>query len=47
MLKQERRSGKDRRTGVVRRKFNEPNYKTPERRCGKDRRLGMERREYT
>ena len=38
------RSQKDRRVGVDRRKFDDPNYKGPERRSGKDRRSGVERR---
>ena len=33
-------SGKDRRSGVDRRKFNDPDYKGPERRSGRDRRSG-------
>ena len=47
MVKQEHRTGRDRRAGVDRRKFNDPNYKGTERRCGKDRRSGKERRKYT
>jgi hypothetical protein len=44
MEKMERRSRKDRRLGVDRRKFDDPNYKGRERRRGKDRRSGVERR---
>jgi hypothetical protein len=44
MEKRERRSRKDRRLGVDRRKFDDPNYKGPERRSGRDRRFGVERR---
>jgi hypothetical protein len=33
-------SGKDRRSGVDRRKFNDSDYKGPERRSGRDRRSG-------
>jgi hypothetical protein len=33
-------SGKDRRSGVDRRKFNDPDYTRPERRSGRDRRSG-------
>jgi hypothetical protein len=33
-------SGKDRRSGVDRRKFNDPDYKGPERRSGRDRKSG-------
>jgi len=39
-----KRSGEDRRSGVDRRKFNDPNYKGPERRSGQDRRSAKERR---
>jgi predicted PurR-regulated permease PerM len=39
-----RRSGKERRLGIDRRIYNNPNYKGPERRSGKDRRLSSERR---
>jgi len=39
-----KRSGEDRRSGVDRRKFNDPNYKGPERRSGQDRRSTKERR---
>ncbi|MBA7474065.1 hypothetical protein ES707_09412 [subsurface metagenome] len=42
--KEEHRSGKERRTGDNRRKFNDPNYKEPERRSGQDRRTGEDRR---
>jgi len=44
MVRQERRSGKDRRRGVNRRKFNDPNYKGPERRRGQNRRSEKDRR---
>jgi hypothetical protein len=44
MEKQERRSKKDRRTGMKRRKINNPNYKSPERRSGLERRSGNDRR---
>lgn len=44
MEKRERRSGKDRRPEVDRRKFNDPNYREPERRNGRDRRSEKERR---
>jgi hypothetical protein len=37
-------SRKDRRSGVDRRKFNDPDYKGPERRSGRDRRSGEESR---
>jgi len=37
-------SRKERRSGVDRRKFNDPNYKGPERRSGRDRRSGEESR---
>jgi hypothetical protein len=42
--KEERRTGKERRSREGRRKFNDPNYKIPERRSGKDRRTGEDRR---
>jgi len=44
MVKQERRTRKDRRAGVGRRKFSDPNYKGPERRSGQDRRSRKDRR---
>jgi hypothetical protein len=44
MEKKERRSLKDRRLGVDRRKFDDPNYKGRERRSRRDRRSGVERR---
>jgi hypothetical protein len=44
MGERERRSRKDRRLGVDRRKFDDPNYKGPERRSRRDRRSGVERR---
>jgi hypothetical protein len=44
MEERERRFRKDRRLGVDRRKFHDPNYKGRERRSGKDRRSGVERR---
>jgi hypothetical protein len=44
MEERKRRSLKDRRLGVDRRKFDDPNYKGLERRSGRDRRSGMERR---
>jgi len=40
----ERRLGKDRRSGLDRRKSRNLNYKGPERRNGRDRRSGIERR---
>ncbi|MFB3886674.1 MAG: hypothetical protein ACE144_15715 [Thermodesulfobacteriota bacterium] len=39
-----KRSGEDRRSGVDRRKFRDPNYRGAERRSGKDRRSSIERR---
>ena len=42
--KEEHRSGKERRTGDNRRKFNDPNYKEPERRSGQDRRIDKRRK---
>jgi hypothetical protein len=47
MKERVRRSRKDRRSEVNRRKFNDPNYKGPERRSGRDRRSGVERRKST
>jgi len=44
MARKELRSGKDRKTGVDRRKLKVPNLKVPEHRSGKDRRSGKERR---
>jgi len=44
MEKKERRYGKERRSGVDRRKFDDPNCKKPERRSGRDRRFGKDRR---
>jgi hypothetical protein len=44
MRKEERRSRKERRTGVDCRKFNDPDYKGPERRSGLERRLKEDRR---
>jgi hypothetical protein len=44
MEERERRFRKDRRLGVDRRKFDDPNYKGPERRSRRDRRSGVERR---
>jgi len=44
MEKGERRSRKDRRLGVDRREFDDPNYKGQERRRGRNRRSGVERR---
>jgi len=44
MEKKVRRSQRDRRLGVDRRKFDDPNYKGRERRSGRDRRSGLERR---
>lgn len=44
MRKKERRSGKERRSKVGRRKFKDPNYKGPERRKGCNRRSEKDRR---
>jgi len=44
MEERERRSRKDRRLAVNRRKFDDPKYKGPERRSSRDRRSGVERR---
>ena len=44
MEERERRSGKDRRLAVDRRKFDDPNYKGRERRSRGSRRSGVERR---
>jgi hypothetical protein len=44
MEERKRRSPKDRRLGVDRRKFDDPDYKGRERRSGRDRRSGVERR---
>jgi len=44
MGERERLSRKDRRLGVDRRKFDDPNYKGRERRTGRNRRSGVERR---
>jgi len=42
--KEERRSGKERRSEEGCRKFNDPNYKGLKRRSGQDRRSGGDRR---
>ena len=42
--KEERRSGKELRSGIDRRKSNDPNYKGPERRSGQDTRSNKDRR---
>ena len=42
--KEERRSGKERRSVEGRRKFNDPNYEGPERRRYQDRRTGQRRK---
>lgn len=42
--KEERRTGKERRSEENSRKFNDPNYKESERRSGQDRRSGEDRR---
>jgi hypothetical protein len=47
MEKEKRRSGKDRRWRIDRRKANHPNYEGSERRSGRDRRYGKERRKST
>jgi hypothetical protein len=47
MERVQRRSRKDRRSGIERRKFDDPKYKGPERRSGRDRRSGKERRKST
>jgi hypothetical protein len=44
MEEKERRFRKDRRLGVDRWKFHDPNYKGRERRSGRDRISGVERR---
>jgi len=44
MKKRERRCGKEQRSGVDRRKFNDPNYKEPESRSGRDKRFRKDRR---
>ncbi len=44
MKKRERRCGKERRSEVDRRKFNDPNYKKPEYRSGRDKRFRKDRR---
>lgn len=44
METKERRTGKEQRSGISRRKFNDPNFKGPERRSGRDRRSVKERR---
>jgi hypothetical protein len=44
MRKREPRWGEDRRSGVDRRKFDDPNYRGLERRSGPDGRSGKERR---
>ena len=44
MVKQNRRSGKGRRSDIDRRKISESNYKGPERRSRKDRRSEKDRR---
>ena len=44
MEKKERRFGKERRSRVDRRKFNDPNYKGPESRSDRDRRSGKDKR---
>lgn len=41
----ERRSGKQLRSGIGRRKYNDPQFKGPERRSGLERRCGKDRRE--
>jgi len=41
---QDRRYERGRRSGIDRRKFNDPNYKGPECRSGRDRRSGKDRR---
>jgi hypothetical protein len=45
MNKSEQRSGKVRRAGEDRRKYNDSDYSDPEKRNKRDRRLGKERRE--
>ncbi len=45
LLERERRSPRDRRTGVDRRKSTEPSLHLPERRSGRDRRSGRNRRQ--
>ncbi len=45
LLRKDRRSWSNRRSGEDRRKFNDPNYKGLERRSGRDRRSGKTRRE--
>ena len=44
MVKREHRSGKERRTGINRRKSGDPNYKGVERRSGQERRSAANRR---
>ncbi|MGE5172510.1 MAG: hypothetical protein ACM3MD_01650 [Betaproteobacteria bacterium] len=45
LLRKDRRSWSNRRSGEDRRIFNDPNYKDPERRSGRDKRSGKTRRE--
>jgi hypothetical protein len=42
--KEERRTGKEQRSGEARRKFNDPNYKGTERRRCQDRRADQRRK---
>ena len=47
MIKRERCSGKERRTGINRRKSADPNYKGVERRSDHERRSGTDRRKHS
>jgi len=47
MVKREHRSGKERRTGIYRRKSGDPNYKGVERRSGHERRNVTDRRKHS
>ncbi len=44
METKDRRAGKERRLGISRRKFNDPNFKGPELRSGRNRRSVKDRR---
>ena len=47
MVKREHRSGKERRTGIDRRKYGNPKYKGVERRSTHERRSGTDRRKHS
>ncbi|MFQ5579978.1 MAG: hypothetical protein ACE5FZ_05145 [Nitrospiria bacterium] len=47
MQEKERRSGKQLRSGIDRRIFNDPNFNGPDRRSGLERRSGEDRRKQT